>query len=294
MSVAKPWEAYDDSGLMPNEERPQGTTTDAQLYNDEAGTSPASGQLLVDPASFVNPANAALYGKPAHVVQRELARRQQMQGHPMMQQQMFPPQMQPGMPPMGQFPQYQQFPGQQPPGMGPIPGLVGGGYDNMGVPMQAHSGQPYMETICNQDSYDLYIDLPGIDRSSISAKIKGSSIIISGSRVLKSAAFAPKPQKPVKEEEVAIDPKEEGADGEAEAPKKKTRKKRKVAQENTKRCVSTVPHYLAGQFEFCFGFDKRLDPFSDEITKSYEDGVLHYHLPFMQDMPMSNTVLVGL
>jgi HSP20 family protein len=112
---------------------------------------------------------------------------------------------------------------------------------------QPVSSYPFVEIAALNDSYFLFMDLPGVKKDTLSIKYDGSNITVSGIRISSLEIM------------------------EKEKAKKRNRK---ILNKNI-----TVPDYLLGKFEFKFPFKKRID--EAKILAKFEDGILNIELPFI-------------
>lgn len=117
------------------------------------------------------------------------------------------------------------------------------------VPVQQAVQQfPYVQMATVADAYHLFMDLPGVKKSSLSIQFHDGSIVVSGKR------------------ECNID-----------ALKKDLKGPKRTRKTPILKKVETVPKFLMNTFSFAYPFEKMID--ESAITATLEDGILHVTLP---------------
>lgn len=166
------------------------------------------------------------------------------QQYPQQYQQPYPPQYQP----QYQQPEYYQAP-QQPAQNIPVqqvdPDAGAGQESNDVVPLF-----PNYEQILVNDTYHLYVDLPGVKKEDLKLSFVGGQLIVGGHRDLKSAMYNTK-----------------GAKSKGSRGKKP----------NYEAMIG-VRSYLLGDFQFPFYFPKPVDTSPESFKASMEDGILHVEM----------------
>jgi HSP20 family molecular chaperone IbpA len=195
----------------------------------------ASQQLEQHAPGLNIPGIGAVGGKNQRPQQRPPQRRPQPQAQPQ------PMQPQPSPQPMQQQPMQQQ-PMQQP--------IQQPMQQPMQIPVQKAAPKfPNVEVATLADSYHLFMDLAGVDKSTLGITFNGGYLSISGKR------------------ESNIEKLKKQINGNT-----KGRKKNPILKK-----VETIPKFLMGSFTFEYPFEKMVDESS--ITATLDDGVLHVTLP---------------
>lgn len=109
---------------------------------------------------------------------------------------------------------------------------------------------PSYEMVLVNDTYHLFVDLPGVKKTNLDLKFSGGQLFVTGHRDLKSDAFRPK------------------------AGKGRGNKGRKPTYE----AMIGVRKYLLGDFSFPFYFPKPVDTGPDSFKAEMNDGILHVEM----------------
>lgn len=152
------------------------------------------------------------------------------QAPPPVQPQPMQYQQQPMMPAQPYYPPPQYYPPQQIPYQAPQQGMSDG------------FGAPFSEIyVTSNNEYECWIDLPGMDKDSLTVRVFHNALEVSGTRRLRS---------------------------ESNPSGKRGKRSLKIIAVN-----SSVPRYLLDKFKYTFPFIKPVD--EDNISAEYVDGQLH-------------------